>query len=100
MITMTDCINLQVEYFRTHSHPSNRAAIALHLLSRSRKHLARRRTKAAKEARHILKLAVAEVITDEAREIRRTMDTFMGASSVSSRNFRCPVTATGLHLHQ
>lgn len=94
MITVQDITNLTLEVYRTSDRmPSYmRHVIGLQMLADAFKYQARGRSKAANEARRILRAAAKEVCGKSLLDTEEELAMFGGVPSrVSSKKFRVPV---------
>lgn len=99
MVSTSDCIALQLEYFRTADTPAKNL-MGMQMLGAAQKYIARRRSKAAKEARQLLREAAVRVLEAEITESEAACATalrlFGGAKRVASiAGYRVPFKVSG-----
>lgn len=93
MLTASDVASLTLEFYRTSAPDSLRSTIALHLLDSAFRHIGRRRSRAASDARRVLRQAMAEVYAQEVIDYARALERWYEPSTVtmSPKPFRVPI---------
>lgn len=98
-LTIQDCLNLQLEVLRDNMDrmpPDVRTSVALQILGRAFKHLAKYRNKGDNEARKELRLSAQFVCQDAMRETLEQMKkwgfTSNQVKTISTKKFRVPFT--------